>query len=98
MGRIQEAAKSIIRERKELGQLTQKSVADTMGPKPTMVSALLKGDRRLNEDWIEKFCDALGITLGDLEKPTPSKIDQKELLEDRQIPPESAKIEPDIEP
>jgi SOS-response transcriptional repressor LexA len=36
-----------------------------------MVSALLKGERRLNEDWIEKFCFALGITFGDLEEPTP---------------------------
>jgi hypothetical protein len=27
-----------------------------MGAKPSMVSAFLKGDRRLNKDWIEKLC------------------------------------------
>ena len=71
MGKIQEALKAIVDERKELRILTQKDLADTMGARPSMVSALLKGERRLNEDWIEKFCSALGVTFGDLEEPTP---------------------------
>ena len=53
MGRIREALKAIIDDRKELRGLTQKDLADVMGAKPSMISALLKGDRRLNEDWIE---------------------------------------------
>jgi SOS-response transcriptional repressor LexA len=70
MGKIQEALKAIVEERKELRSLTQKELADIMGAKPSMISALLKGERRLNEDWIEKFCSALGVTFGDLEEPT----------------------------
>jgi len=47
--------------------LTQKALARAMGAKPAMVSALLNGERRLNEDWIEKFCAALEITLTPIE-------------------------------
>ena len=71
MGKIQEGLKAIIEDRKEMKGLTQKALARMMGAKPAMVSALLNGERRLNEDWIEKFCTALEITLGDLEAPTP---------------------------
>ena len=71
MGKIQEGLKAIIEDRKEMKGLTQKALARMMGAKPAMVSALLNGERRLNEDWIEKFCAALEITLGDLEAPTP---------------------------
>jgi len=81
MGKIREALKSIINDRKEFRGLTQKDLAEIMGAKPSMISALLKGDRRLNEDWIEKFCAALNITLGDLEEPTPRLHEPKALRE-----------------
>ena len=41
-----------------------------MGAKDAMVSSRLNGERRLNEDWIEKFCSALNVALGDLEAAT----------------------------
>ncbi len=73
--------KAIIEDRKEMKGLTQKALARAMGAKPAMVSALLNGERRLNEDWIEKFCAALEITLGDLEAPTPRVPEPKVLRE-----------------
>ena len=81
MGKIQEGLKAIIEDRKEMKGLTQKALARMMGAKPAMVSALLSGERRLNEDWIEKFCAALEITLGDLEAPTPRIPEPKVLRE-----------------
>jgi hypothetical protein len=52
-----------------------------MGAKPSVVSALLKGNRRLNEDWIERFCATLNITLGNLQEPTSQVPEPKVLCE-----------------
>jgi len=81
MGKIQQGLKAIIEDRKETKGLTQKNLSRMMGAKPAMVSALLNGERRLNEDWLEKFCAALNITLGDLEAPTPRIPEPKVLRE-----------------
>lgn len=81
MGKIREGLRAIIADRRELTGLTQKILAEMIGSKPAMVSALLNGERRLSEDWIEKFCAALNITLGDLEEPSPRIYEPMELRE-----------------
>jgi transcriptional regulator with XRE-family HTH domain len=68
MGKILTGLRAIIAERKETTGLTQKKLEEMMGAKPAMVSCLLKGRRQLSERWIEKFCAALNVTLGDIEK------------------------------
>ena len=78
---LNEALKVIINDRNELHGLTQKELAHIMGAKPSMVSAHLKGELRLNKDWIERFCSALGITFGDLEEPTPRTPEPRVLRE-----------------
>lgn len=77
MASIQEALSAIVENRKETQGLTQKKLAQLMGAKPAMISSLLSGKRRLNEDWLKRFCSALGITLGDLEQPTPDSPEPK---------------------
>jgi hypothetical protein len=52
-----------------------------MGAKPAMISSLFSGKRRLNEDWIKKFCAALDITLGGLEEPAPCIAEPRVLHE-----------------
>jgi SOS-response transcriptional repressor LexA len=81
MGRIRESLNAIFADRKEIAGLTQKRLAEMMGAKPAMVSALLRGHRSLSEEWIERFCAALNITFGDLEEPSPRIHDPKELRE-----------------
>ena len=81
MSRIQEFLKAIVDKRKETKGLTQQKLAEQIGATPGMVSALLSGERRFNEDWIEKFCDVLGITLGDIEQATPYVPEPKVLKE-----------------
>jgi SOS-response transcriptional repressor LexA len=81
MAKIQEVLRAIVENRKETQGLTQKKLAELMGAKPAMVSSLLSGKRRINEDWLEKFCAVLGISLGDFEKPTPVAPEPKILRE-----------------
>jgi SOS-response transcriptional repressor LexA len=81
MAKIQEVLSDIVENRKETQGLTQRKLAELMGAKPAMISSLLSGKRRLNEDWIKKFCAALDITLGDLEEPTPRITEPKILRE-----------------
>jgi SOS-response transcriptional repressor LexA len=81
MAKIQEVLSEIVENRKETQGLTQKKLAELMGAKPAMISSLLSGKRRLNEDWLKKFCSALDITLGDLEQPTPHISEPKALRE-----------------
>lgn len=81
MAKIQEVLSAIVENRKETQGLTQKKLAELMGAKPAMISSLLSGKRRLNEDWLKKFCSALDITLGDLEQPTPQISEPKVLRE-----------------
>jgi SOS-response transcriptional repressor LexA len=81
MAKIQEVLSEIVENRKETHGLTQKRLAELMGAKPARISSLLSGKRRLNEDWLKKFCSALDITLGDLEQPTPHIPEPKALRE-----------------
>jgi SOS-response transcriptional repressor LexA len=81
MAKIQAVLRSIVENRKETQGLTQKKLAELMGAKPAMISSLLSGKRRLNEDWLEKFCSVLNISLGDFEKPTATVPEPKVLRE-----------------
>jgi SOS-response transcriptional repressor LexA len=81
MAKIQALLKAIVDNRKETQGLTQKKLAEQMGAKPAMISSLLSGKRRLNEDWLEKFCSVLGVTLGDFEKATAAAPEPKALRE-----------------
>jgi SOS-response transcriptional repressor LexA len=71
MPKIQAVLRAIVENRKETQGLTQKKLAELMGAKPAMISSLLSGTRRLNVDWLDKFCSVLNISFGDFEKPTP---------------------------
>lgn len=79
MGRIQKAITDIILERKKIGKLSQRDVARALGCSQASVSQLLTGARGLSETKIEAFCQFLGITLGDLENPTPQPVVPKPL-------------------
>jgi DNA polymerase V len=79
MGKIQKAISDIIAERKKLGKLSQRDVARALGCSQASVSQLLTGARGLSETKIEAFCQFLGITLGDLENPTPQPVVPKPL-------------------
>jgi DNA polymerase V len=81
MGKIQKALAAIVAERKELGELSQRRLARDLGCSQAMVSNILSGSRGLSEKWIEAFCEILGITLGDLENPTPKPVEPKQLQE-----------------
>jgi DNA polymerase V len=79
MGKIRDALNAIINERKEIGKLSQRDLAKAMGCTQASVSHLLSGARGLSEKRIEDFCACLGITLGDLENPTPRPVEPKPL-------------------
>ncbi len=81
MGKIQKAIAGIVAERQEMGQLRQKDLAKTLGCSQATISHILNGGRTLSEKWIEALCDALGITLGDIESPTPHPVEPKQLRE-----------------
>jgi SOS-response transcriptional repressor LexA len=79
MGKIQKAISSIIAERKKIGRLSQRDVAKALGCSQAAVSHMLSGARGLSEARIVEFCELLGITLGDLENPTPRPVEPKPL-------------------
>lgn len=81
MSRIREAIAAIFDDQKEIGAINQTKLARAIGCRPGYVSLLLSGQRRLNEDLIEKMCDALGVTLSDLDKPLHRPEEPKELRE-----------------
>lgn len=79
MGRIQQAISRQFIAKKELIGITQKELARKLHRSEAYISELLNGDKRWNEDDIEGFCDAFGITLADLEpRPGPWAKDAKE--------------------
>ena len=72
MSNISEALLAIVKEKKRLGQkITQVELARKMGCHQSFVSGMLKGDKRINADMLEKFCVALEIKLSDLENWNP---------------------------
>lgn len=79
MGKIQRALAAIVEDRKEIGQISQRELAKIIGCSEPQLSSLLSGNRRLNEDWIIKICEALSITLSDLEKHEFETKDPKDL-------------------
>jgi SOS-response transcriptional repressor LexA len=81
MAKIQAVLRAIVENRKETQGLTQRKLAELMGAKPAMISSLLSGKRRLNVDWLDKFCSVLNISLGDFEKPTPAAPEPRILRE-----------------
>lgn len=81
MGKIQKAIAAIVAERNDLGQLTQKDLAKTLGCSQATVSHIMTGARGLSEKWIEALCEALNITLGDIERPSPRPPEEKKLRE-----------------
>lgn len=80
MSKIREAIHSIYLKKRELG-ITQEVIAQRIGCTQSFVSEMLSGDKHMNDDAIEGFCDALGVTLGDLQVPsTEIKVDEKDDL------------------
>ena len=67
MGKIQKALEIIFNDRKELGKITQAELARITGYSPAYIHNLLYGGKRFNEDSIIKICDALGVTLSDVD-------------------------------
>lgn len=61
MGLIRRALFRIVQDRRETGTISQKRLAERMKCSQSQVSSLLSGERRLNEDWILLFCEALEI-------------------------------------
>lgn len=81
MSRIRKAIAAIIKDRKELGLIKQKDLAHAMQCSQAFVSEMLSGDRRMSSEMVERFCDALGVTLSDLEQPRPLSDKPKEVSE-----------------
>ena len=79
MGRIREAIHAIYRQKRKLG-ITQEVIADRIGCTQSFVSEMLSGDKHMNDEAIEGFCDALGVNLSDLEAPSVSPKERSELL------------------
>jgi len=72
MSNISEALLAIVKEKKRLGQkITQVELARKMGCHQSFISGMLKGDKRINADMLEKLCAALEIKLSDLENWNP---------------------------
>jgi len=68
MGKIQRALEIIFNDRKELGKVTQAGLARITGYSRAYVHNLLCGSKRLNEDSIIKICEALEISLSDVDQ------------------------------
>ncbi len=81
MGKIQKAIAAIYAEKQEMGKIRQKDLAKALGCSQATVSHILNGSRTLSEKWIEALCDALGITLGDIQAATSHPPDPEELRE-----------------
>lgn len=67
MGKIQRALEIIFNDSKELGKITQAELARRTGYSRAYIHNLLYGGKRFNEDSIIKICDALGVTLSDVD-------------------------------
>ncbi len=66
MKKIGRYAQELFEELEGKGVITQAELARKMGCARSQLNNLLSGERRWNEDWIDRFCEALGITLYDL--------------------------------
>lgn len=79
MGKIREAIEAIYKDRKELGLITQKAIASKLGCSQSFVSEMLSGEKHMNDEVIEAFCDALGVDLAALTQPYERPVDPADL-------------------
>ena len=84
MSKIREALNDIFKEKKHLG-LTQKAIAERIGCSQSYVSEMLSGDKHMNDETIEAFCDALGVTFADLDLSRGEHIELKEKDKERVV-------------
>jgi len=93
MSKISKAIAAIVADRKELGLLKQKDLAAKMGVTPSYVSEMLRGERRISDELVDLFCDALGVKLADLENWNLelAKIRLSSVNSAEKAPPELAK-------
>ena len=72
MSNISEALSAIVKGKKKLGQkITQVELAKILGCSQGQLSGMLRGDKPIKADRLEKFCVALEIKLSDLENWNP---------------------------
>lgn len=55
-----------LRQRRAAAGMSQEELAAAVGTTKSVISELETGVKRYNEDWINKFAEALGITPADL--------------------------------
>ena len=79
MKKIGRYAQELFEELEGKGVITQAELARKMGCARSQLNNLLSGERRWNEDWIDKFCEALGITLYDLLVEAPEGFSELKL-------------------
>lgn len=79
MKKLGRYAKERFQELEKSDLITQIELAERMGCAQSYLSHLLSGERRWNEDSIDKFCEALGITLSDLLLEAPEGFSEATL-------------------
>ena len=79
MKKIGRYAQELFEELEGKGVITQAELARKMGCARSQLNNLLSGERRWNEDWIDRFCEALGITLDDLLVEAPEGFSELKL-------------------
>ena len=72
MSNISDALLAIVKGKKGLGQkITQVELAKELGCSQGQLSGMLRGDKPIKADMLEKFCVVLEIKLSDLENWNP---------------------------
>ncbi len=79
MKKLGRYAQEVFRKLEKSGLITQVELAERMGCTQSHLSRLLSGESRWNEDWIDRFCEALGITLYDLLVEAPEGFSELKL-------------------
>ena len=79
MKKLGRYAQELFEKLEQSGEITQAELALRMGCARSQLSHLLSGRRRWNEDWIDRFCEALGITLYDLLVEAPEGFSELKL-------------------
>ncbi len=79
MKKLGRYAQERFQELERSGVITQLELSRRMGCAQSYLSHLLSGERRWNEDSIDKFCEALGITLSDLLLEAPKGFSELKL-------------------
>ncbi len=79
MKKLGRYAQDRFQELERSGVITQLELAKRMGCAQSYLSHLLSGERRWNVDLIDKFCEALGLTLSDLLLEAPEGFSEATL-------------------